>query len=80
MPDHEPKRCPRCGNDFECRLGTIHRCQCVDITLSDDMREAVAAAYDDCLCRTCLLALSRDDTPAVSRYHAVAQGLRRRYS
>lgn len=76
MPEHEPKRCPRCGNDFECRLGTIHRCQCADIMLGDDMRESIAATYDDCLCRACLLDLAKTPTRAttsqarrVSRYH-----------
>ena len=57
MPDHEPKACPRCGGGFECRLGSIHRCQCVDIALSDEMRESIAQRYDDCLCRDCLMAL-----------------------
>lgn len=65
MPDHEPKRCPRCGNGFECRLGSIHRCQCVDIALSDEMRESIAHRYDDCLCRDCLMALSAEDTSGV---------------
>lgn len=82
MPEHEPKRCPRCGNDFECRLGTIHRCQCADITLGDDTREAIALAYDDCLCRACLLTLAQapaSRTPAVTGYHARAHEVRRRY-
>jgi len=57
MPDHEPKACPRCGGGFEGRLGSIHRCQCVDIVLSDAMRESIAQRYDECLCRNCLIAL-----------------------
>ncbi|MFM9816828.1 UNVERIFIED_CONTAM: cysteine-rich CWC family protein [Spiribacter pallidus] len=61
MPAHEPKRCPRCGNGFECRQGSIHRCQCVDVVLTDEVREAIAHRYDDCLCRDCLLALAGPD-------------------
>ncbi|MFO7808585.1 cysteine-rich CWC family protein [Guyparkeria sp.] len=66
MPDHEPKRCPRCGNGFECRLGSIHRCQCVDIALSDEMRESIAHRYDDCLCRDCLMALGKQAESSAS--------------
>ncbi len=58
MPDHEPKHCPRCGGGFECRLGSIHRCQCVDVILSDAAREAIGLEYDECLCRDCLLAIA----------------------
>lgn len=59
MTAHELKCCPRCGREFECRLGTIHRCQCVDIALGDDVREAIGQRYDDCLCRACLERLAR---------------------
>lgn len=59
MTVHEPKCCPRCGADFECRLGSIHRCQCVDVALDDALREAIARRYDDCLCRRCLQQLAR---------------------
>ncbi|MDR9433659.1 MAG: cysteine-rich CWC family protein [Spiribacter sp.] len=61
MPEHELKHCLRCGNGFECRQGSIHRCQCVDVVLSDEVREAIAREYDDCLCRACLLALAAAD-------------------
>ncbi|MEX0450015.1 cysteine-rich CWC family protein [Spiribacter sp. 221] len=62
MPEHEPKRCPRCGNGFECRQGSIHRCQCVDVMLTDEVRETIAHTYDDCLCRDCLQALAAADS------------------
>ncbi len=62
MPEHEPKRCPRCGNGFECRQGSIHRCQCVDVVLTDEVRETIAHTYDDCLCRDCLQALAAADS------------------
>ena len=64
MPEHEPKRCPRCGSGFECRQGSIHRCQCVDVVLSDEVRESIAHTYDDCLCRDCLMVLA--DRPSSS--------------
>ena len=67
MPEHEPKACPRCGNGFECRLGSIHRCQCVDVVLSDRLREWIAREYDDCLCRGCLQALSAAEARGAAR-------------
>lgn len=65
MTAHEPKRCPRCGGEFECRMGSIHRCQCVDIPLDDALREAIARQYDDCLCRDCLQVLARRGVAAL---------------
>lgn len=59
MTAHESKCCPRCGADFECRLGSIHRCQCADVALDDVLREAIACRYDECLCRSCLQELAR---------------------
>ena len=79
MPAHEPKRCPRCGNGFECRQGSIHRCQCVDIALSDEMRESIAQRYDDCLCRDCLMALSElEARPASASAAPVSARIRQR--
>jgi hypothetical protein len=57
MPLHECKRCPRCGGDFECRSGTILRCQCEPIRLEQGLVEQLALRYGDCLCATCLHAL-----------------------
>ncbi|MEX0431563.1 cysteine-rich CWC family protein [Spiribacter insolitus] len=78
MPEHEPKRCPRCGNGFECRQGSIHRCQCVDVMLTDEVRETIAHTYDDCLCRDCLQALAAADSvgdSAADAAGAVAPGV-----
>ncbi len=72
MPEHEPKTCPRCGGGFECRQGSIHRCQCVDVLLSDALREMIALRYDDCLCRDCLLELT--GATALSSGYEVKRG------
>jgi hypothetical protein len=54
---HEEKICPRCGNGFECKLGSITECQCSGISLNDEERAFIEERYDDCLCRSCLVEL-----------------------
>lgn len=54
---HETKACPRCGADFECRTGSISRCQCQRVTLDHEQAAYIAARYEDCLCASCLAAL-----------------------
>jgi Cysteine-rich CWC len=61
MSKHEQKQCPRCGNNFECRVGDIIRCQCYGIVLPADTEGLIAQQYGDCLCRNCLLQLK--ETP-----------------
>jgi len=60
MPVHEQKQCPRCGRLFECRSGTITRCQCQQVTLSSGQLEFIADRFDDCLCCDCLRALQAE--------------------
>ena len=55
---HEIKTCPRCGTAFECRVGDILRCQCYGITMNADQQREINNNYDDCLCRSCLEALT----------------------
>ena len=57
MPNEEPKKCPRCQSDFECKVEGILDCQCSNVLLSDAEREYVSARYDDCLCINCLTEL-----------------------
>ncbi|MBD3670052.1 MAG: cysteine-rich CWC family protein [Gammaproteobacteria bacterium] len=57
---HELKTCPRCRNEFECKLGNILQCQCADIELSDGELETLNNSYDDCLCADCLSVLQRE--------------------
>lgn len=55
---HEIKTCPRCGSTFECRVGDILQCQCYGITLTIDQQREIIKNYDDCLCRSCLEAIT----------------------
>jgi hypothetical protein len=57
MSKHAPAECPRCGNLFECKANTPHRCECVKIALTQ--REILFIRTEmmdeeDCLCATCL--------------------------
>ncbi|PZP33271.1 MAG: hypothetical protein DI603_07785 [Roseateles depolymerans] len=51
--DLMPSTCPRCGGGFDCgaRAG---RCDCFDIRLTPEQREAVAQRWQGCLCVACL--------------------------
>lgn len=66
---HEEKKCPRCGSDFECKVGDIANCQCNAIPVTPETVALVSKNYDDCLCRDCLSELSKEvfsftkDTP-----------------
>jgi len=62
MPKHETKACPRCGGDFECRVGTIQRCHCADLAIDSEVAEQLALTYGDCLCRACLEAVAVSDS------------------
>ena len=57
MAHHETVTCPRCKAAFECRVGTILRCQCQQVTLSEDERYYISELYTSCLCADCLLAM-----------------------
>ncbi|MCK7556422.1 cysteine-rich CWC family protein [Chitinophaga sedimenti] len=60
MACHETKYCQRCQAPFECKVGNILQCQCNGIELTADMREHIANAYTECLCRQCLLEIQGD--------------------
>ena len=51
---HEAKLCPRCGLEFECKVGNIHLCQCSEVSLVDDEMAYIQARYEDCLCADCM--------------------------
>ena len=59
MCKHEEKRCPRCSNTFECKVGTIAQCQCNAINLSMEETAFIQAKYEDCLCINCLNELQK---------------------
>ncbi|MEZ2441094.1 cysteine-rich CWC family protein [Chitinophaga sp. RCC_12] len=54
MACHETVTCPRCKRTFECRVGTILRCQCQDVVLSEEERYFIQQKYSGCLCADCL--------------------------
>jgi hypothetical protein len=56
----EAKRCERCGLHFDCRPENIRHCQCYGIELSDAARQTIAELYQDCLCRNCLLEITKE--------------------
>lgn len=55
--------CPRCGQVFRCGAHDDQPCWCNSLTLGPDLLAALRERHDSCLCQTCLLALSRADTP-----------------
>lgn len=57
MACHETVICPRCKTAFECRVGTILRCQCQDVALTEREREYISEHYTGCLCADCLRAM-----------------------
>jgi len=48
------KACPRCGEDFECKMGSIEQCQCKLIRLDKLQSDYIDDIYHDCLCAACL--------------------------
>lgn len=51
------KVCPRCGAPFVCTHDAL--CQCVGIELKENARAYLRTHYSDCLCRACLIEVSR---------------------
>jgi len=60
MCRHEIKQCPRCKSDFECKVNSVLKCQCADISLTEEQRNVIAEQYSDCLCADCLQYFSRE--------------------
>ena len=51
------KMCPRCGTPFLCTHDA--NCQCVGIPLNEHARAYLRTHYRDCLCRDCLIEISK---------------------
>lgn len=51
---HETKSCPRCGVAFECKVGSITECQCMEIQITQAEMVKIRESYEDCLCISCL--------------------------
>ena len=54
------KTCPRCGAPFVCHHENPAICQCAGVVLNEKARAYLRTHYSDCLCRTCLIAISRE--------------------
>jgi hypothetical protein len=54
MCQHEEKYCPSCRQKFECKVGSIHLCQCSTIILTEQEKYFIQQQFDDCLCVNCL--------------------------
>ncbi|RED97025.1 cysteine-rich CWC family protein [Marinoscillum furvescens] len=52
---HELKTCPCCKALFECKVGSIHLCQCWTVPLTEEERMHLKESFDECLCARCLL-------------------------
>jgi len=54
MLKHEEKICQRCGQKFECKVGSILLCQCTTVKLNESERDYMREQYSDCLCAGCM--------------------------
>jgi len=70
MCKHEEKKCPRCNNPFECKVGDVMHCQCYGITFTTEEKAFIEERYADCLCRNCLLELKQRYTLFTEKYFA----------
>lgn len=50
---HESKQCPRCGKEFECKVGDVQNCQC-NFPLQNETSVFLAKTKYGCLCAGCL--------------------------
>lgn len=60
MMKHESKNCRRCGDDFECKSGSVSECQCFDVNLTAKEQQYISEKYNDCLCAKCLEEMKKE--------------------
>jgi len=46
------KKCPVCGNLFECTAD--EKCWCMSIKIPDAVKVYISSCYNECLCRKCI--------------------------
>jgi hypothetical protein len=63
------KICPVCKNSFECKAGSMERCLCTTVTLSEDVRDYLRTRFDDCLCIECLK-MSKAEHEKIGKSHS----------
>lgn len=52
----ETKKCPKCGERFQCNNANILNCACMEVPLDPITRNKIAEKYDDCICVACMKA------------------------
>jgi hypothetical protein len=52
---YEEKDCPRCGRPVIC-TGNMN-CWCLSLEIPETVQDYIAATFDGCLCKTCILEL-----------------------
>ncbi|MCS6777775.1 MAG: cysteine-rich CWC family protein [Chloroherpetonaceae bacterium] len=58
---HAPVHCPRCGAQFQCKVNTPSRCDCMEVPLTPDEMEYILLLSDgECLCPRCLEQMRAD--------------------
>ena len=60
MCKHEEKYCPKCNEQFECKVGDIVNCQCYGIEFTEGEKKFISARFTDCLCAACMVALKSE--------------------
>lgn len=68
MSNHEPKKCPRCNQSFDCKPGNITQCQCYGITIKPELKTFLEQRYNDCLCNNCLRYLQQETNLFKEKY------------
>ena len=58
---HESKTCPSCNSSFECKVGSILECECMNVQLTHLQRDYIRENFTDCLCVNCLRKISNRD-------------------
>jgi hypothetical protein len=60
MPMHEQKNCPRCGQAFTCKAGSITQCECSTLALTREEQAWIEERFNDCLCISCLKEIKKE--------------------
>jgi hypothetical protein len=51
------KKCPRCGEQFQCSANNISECVCGEVELTEVEKAHLAEYFKDCVCVNCLRAI-----------------------
>ncbi len=59
MSKHEHKNCGRCNKSFECKVGDISNCECMEVILSIQTKNFLSKTEYDCICKNCLIQINQ---------------------